>query len=303
MDTDIDELDFLDNVVKEITVTNKLFTKVMQWRQSSTLCCGKQCFTKFNVDEMKTHCIEYEVYKKRGRNVFISYVLTCYYCSHVNERCSNWRLPCLKMNLCKKAFCFFVGISPSTFQEWMNMCTDHQTIVRGHLLEGRESNRAKRLARVNVINFVLLLADREGLPWPQSKSVGGCVLIFLPAMYSKNNVHALYLEYVQRSEEEESRQKLSVAYSTFWSYLNSDEIKHIRFSKKMKGLCDTCAVYRDKLRNVTDADLNATLLDLNNHLHYAGEMRDTYRDAVARATMSWSAPGAWLLVVFHLTTQ
>ena len=289
MEPDLDELNMLDAVASSVVNNeNELFEKIMSWRNNNTLCCGKRCFAVFNIPEMQQHCIEIEMYKNRGRGSFQSFVMSCYFCSHTTKKCMNWRLPCLSIDLCKKAFCLFLGLHPSTFERWVALAPHRATILRDHLLSGRESNHRKALARNNVVNFVLKLADKEGLPWPQSNV--NSTLLLLPAIYSKRNTHALYLEYVQLSEADAERAKaLSVSLSTFWDILKCKDLVHVRFSKKMKGLCDTCALFREKLRHISDAELENTLVSLNDHLTFAGELRDIYRTNVARAVTAWKA--------------
>jgi len=97
----------------------------------------------------------------------------------------------------------------------------------------------------------------------------------IPPKYSKKSLHE---EFVHLQTEEDFK----INRSTFIDILEKD-CPHIRVSRRQRGLCDICFVFRDSVKALPEKDVPAKVAELKVHLDFAETTRLAYKDSLKYA--------------------
>ena len=166
------------------------------------MCCGRKCCTRLKPTELDLHLIDLHFYKCKSYVDFWTWVRgLCFVITPLNKngngfvkahRIGVYRLPAITYNLCKKVFCCLLGISERTLELQMNksyagaLAPDHGN---GNRVAHNAASQGQKDA---VVEFLLDVAHREGIPNPrftfndrEGARDEASDLIHLPPHYSK----------------------------------------------------------------------------------------------------------------------
>ena len=205
---------------------------------------------------------------------------------------TTYRTSTVKQKLCLASWLALHDITDRTWSRWVATMEvlDPKPPIHGHVgRDGDAANAFKEVARERVRSFILRVADVEGhaVPVRRRDSDGHAHFSFesvseqptyLPPKYTKRGLYRSYL----RAHSDDT----GVSWSCFRSVLNS--MKGVAVSKRQRGLCDVCFIYRDSMRTLRNQEgIDNTARDFAAHLSNADAMLQQYRASKASAKIEW----------------
>ena len=209
------------------------------------------------------------------------------------EHGSTYRVSTVKSKLCRDAWLVLHDVSLRTWLRWAQsiLPLDPTPSIHGNVgREGEEANAFKAEARERVRLFIMAIAKAEGHPLPvRRRDVDGRAQftfeevgdlpVYLPPKYTKRGLYRAYL----RAHADEK----PISWPSFFNILKG--IKTVAVSKRQRGLCDACFVYRDTMRTLkTQWRIDSTARNYAAHLTDADCVLQQYRESKAAAKIEWA---------------
>ena len=270
------------------------------YRQAKKKCrCSKNCLYTYDTKAFDVHArlvdFIYTISPPELRaRILRTFVMTCYMqCVNEKGNHEHYRLPAFKKLMCRDAFCEFMNISVTTYQNWRRATEPNRDVLPDeHALvdrKGDQANASKPEARKAAAEYIKFVAEREGHPLPvrirasdkrlMEKIEGTEQMLVLPPRFTRRSLHSAYLQY-------QADQSLHLSLPAF-TYTLTDDVPWVRISLRARGLCDTCMSFRESLRMVSDSKVKERGLQWKVHLQDAEDSVQIYRDAKAQARLAW----------------
>eukprot|EP00211_Chloroparvula_japonica_P004144 CAMPEP_0119123116 /NCGR_PEP_ID=MMETSP1310-20130426/3160_1 /TAXON_ID=464262 /ORGANISM="Genus nov. species nov., Strain RCC2339" /LENGTH=636 /DNA_ID=CAMNT_0007112865 /DNA_START=56 /DNA_END=1963 /DNA_ORIENTATION=- len=265
-------------------LANQIFEGFKNYRESRIICCSAQCGSRLELSELNEHAENLAYFKGKGHSQLEAYLRTLVLMNRQwKKRTSSYFIPGITAKLCRKTAYVLYWVDPDTITRWMRV---PRPVPSTHGLTGRESNHARKEERTRVVDFVLQLADAEGLPMVSASRFNleaeqpGCPPIrLLPPYLTIRGLHRMYKQKFLESGKEEP----PPVFESFRKYFQDKRLSHVRLSRRTHGLCDYCLELRDSLRTLPERNVAEKMKEIEKHISDARKMRNQYRAAKADA--------------------
>jgi len=265
---------------------------IMDIKRSRKMCCGKGCLLKVSEGSIRSHAMLLAFYFSldppdiRNR-VYRSFVMSCYLL-HVNEsgNHSQFCIPSSGVSLCRETWLLLMNLSKSTYTRWRDLSVPTRCVLPApHGLAGAVANAAKPAVKAAVRQYLRDVAEADGHPCPVAcrqadqrrieEEQSEETILWLPPRYSKNMMHVEYISFQTDSTSFISR-------TNFFKIMEK-EMPYVRVSKRARGLCDICFMYKDSVSKSSDNMLTDKAREWNEHIERADTTRHIYRTSLRDA--------------------